>query len=190
MKQCWPEGDLRAYLDGEAPADVRERIAAHLAVCSACDARRHELSERAAWVSNLMAMLPSTEPVGALRIAPAPVGHGRRWAMAGLAMAAGLAIAFAMLPRHGNAPVAVVAPPAPAVVPVAVEPPVVVKPAVMRQHVARQRPAVLRADFLRLDDEPIETGTVVRVSAENGDVQADLIVGPDGRAHAIRMIGN
>jgi len=47
----------------------------------------------------------------------------------------------------------------------------------------------LRADYyLPLDDEPIETGTVMRVGLANGDVQAELILGPDGRAHAIRMV--
>jgi 2-polyprenyl-6-methoxyphenol hydroxylase-like FAD-dependent oxidoreductase len=43
---------------------------------------------------------------------------------------------------------------------------------------------------VRLDDEPIETATVVRFSADNGALQADLIVGPDGRAHAIRIVSN
>jgi hypothetical protein len=55
---------------------------------------------------------------------------------------------------------------------------------------AGARRPILREDFLRLDDEPLETGTVVRIGAENGDVQADLILGPDGRAHAIRVVSN
>jgi hypothetical protein len=44
-------------------------------------------------------------------------------------------------------------------------------------------------EFVRLDDHPIETGTLVRVSTEDG-LQADLIVGPDGRAHAFRIVSN
>ncbi len=35
--------DLSAYLDGELPADVRKRVAAHLASCAACVARYAEL---------------------------------------------------------------------------------------------------------------------------------------------------
>jgi len=42
--------------------------------------------------------------------------------------------------------------------------------------------------FLALDDEPIETGIVMRVASPSGDFQADVIVGPDGRAHAIRIV--
>jgi hypothetical protein len=42
--------------------------------------------------------------------------------------------------------------------------------------------------FLALDDEPIETGIVMRVASPSGDFQADVIVGPDGRAHAIRIL--
>jgi hypothetical protein len=72
---------------------------------------------------------------------------------------------------------------------VTVEPPAEVWHPV-RNRTARPNPAPHADYFLRLDDEPIETGTLVRVGAENGDVQAELILGPDGRAHAIRVISN
>jgi anti-sigma factor RsiW len=42
--------------------------------------------------------------------------------------------------------------------------------------------------FVALDDEPIETGMVVRVAVGPDQVQADVIIGPDGRARAFRLI--
>jgi hypothetical protein len=192
MKPCWPEGDLRAYLDRELPLESQERIAGHLEVCGACSARCRELSDRAARVSSLMATLPEPAPAGAVRVLPPRTHHSRQWAVAALSLAAALAIGFVVLPKRGGQPASIVkAPVAVAAVPVE-------KPAALAQRPlprpAIRRPAprtsMLYADFLRLDDEPLETGTVVRVSAENGDVQADLIVGPDGRAHAIRVVSN
>jgi hypothetical protein len=182
MKQCWPDGDLRAFLDGELPAESQHQIAAHLELCAACEARRRELAERALRVSKALGALPEAAPAAAVPIRR----HRRQWAVAALSLAAALAMAFVLLPRP-----AVVQPPPPAppaaraaAAPVALPP----RPAA-RRHPAARRPA-LREDFLRLDDEPIETGVLVRVSAENGDVLADLIVGPDGRAHAIRVVSS
>jgi len=45
-------------------------------------------------------------------------------------------------------------------------------------------------EFLALDDEPIETGVVMRVGVEPGNVLADIVFGPDGRAHAIRLVNS
>jgi anti-sigma factor RsiW len=188
MKQCWPDGDLRAFLDDELPRESQEQVGAHLELCGACSDRYRELSQRAARVSSLMAMLPAAAPaVG--NILPPRVRHGRQWAVAALSMAAALAVGFVVLPKHG---VVQPLPIAKALVPVTtvpVAPALTALPRPAVRHRAARRP-VIREDFLRLDDEPFETGTVVRISAENGDVQADLIVGPDGRAHAIRVVSN
>jgi len=46
----------------------------------------------------------------------------------------------------------------------------------------------LLTSFIALDDEPIETEVIVRVTLDDGLAQADVMVGPDGRAHAIRMV--
>jgi anti-sigma factor RsiW len=208
MKNCWPDGDLRAYVDGELTPDLREGIAAHLGACPACSGRHRELSERSAWVSAVMALSESTPT------ASTPRRRRRPWRMAVLPLAAALAIAIVMLAKRASvrtALVATVAPPtlvqtaAPVVRPV-VQP--AVHPAVHRPSntpalaKARVRPRLglgLRPaprattpgeEFVRLDDDPIETATVVRISADNGALQADLIVGPDGRAHAIRIVRN
>jgi hypothetical protein len=64
-----------------------------------------------------------------------------------------------------------------------------VRPAVLRTR----RPVTRRpkTDFyLALDDDPIETGLVVRVALDSGAVQADVILGPDGRARAFRLVND
>jgi anti-sigma factor RsiW len=193
MKPCWPEGDLRAYVDRELPLETQERIGGHLKSCADCSARYQEISARAARVSGMIGILPETATAGAVRALPVGARHGRQWAVAALALAAALAIGFVVLPKRGrriapagNAPVIAASVPA--------ERPAVVAPATLRHSARRQaaqpRPVSDAGYFLRLDDEPIETGTVVRVSAENGDVQAELILGPDGQAHAIRIVNN
>lgn len=174
MRECCGDGDLRAYVDGEL-AD-RAEVAAHLESCAECRARYGEIAARAARVSTLMGMLSEAPRVG----------QRRRWIAAALALAAALAIGFVVFPKHrdvASAPVAKASAPAVAAPAVATAPRSVVR------HAAVRRPAV-RESFVRLDDDPLETGVIVRVSAENGDVQADLIVGPDGRAHAIRVVSN
>lgn len=185
MKDCWPDGDLRAYIDGELSPDSREAIAAHMEACSACGKRYRELSARAVWVSDVMALSRSLSEVAP----PLPVRRlrPRLWPAAILPLAAVIAIAFLMLPKR--APVR----PAPVVAEVTV-PPAPVETAAPVVHSVVHRPAPRRPapdeEFVRLDDDPIETATIVRISADNGALQADLIVGPDGRAHAIRIVSN
>jgi anti-sigma factor RsiW len=176
MKNCWQDGDLRAYVDGELTPGARQTIAAHLGACSTCSARYRELAERAAWVYATIELSETRSPA-----------RPRRWLVGAAGLAAALAIAFLLLPKH--APVR----PAPAVAKVAV-PPAPVQTATPVVHPVVRRPAPRppqpAEEFVRLDDYPIETATVVRVSAEDGALQADLIVGPDGRAHAIRIVRN
>jgi len=182
MKHCWTDGDLRTYLDGELPADARASIAAHLEACPACTARYGELSERAAWVSAVMTLSESGPPLRARRL------RTRRWPVAAVALAAAAAIAFFLLPKHAPVPSAPAV--AKAVAPTAPAP--TTAPAAVGRAVHRRapHPPAQAEEFVRLDDEPIETATVVRFSADNGALQADLIVGPDGRAHAIRIVSN
>jgi anti-sigma factor RsiW len=192
MNGCWQDGDLRAFADGELPVQSRQEIAGHLEICSACGARYRELSDRAAWVSGVMALAEGTSEVSTPRKRP------RLWPAAVLPLAAVVAMAFVLLQKR--APVrpvvpvsAAAAPPAPA----QTAAPAVMHPAVTHSaamHPAAQRPAPRPSapgeEFVRLDDDPIETATVVRISADNGALQADLIIGPDGRAHAIRIVRN
>jgi anti-sigma factor RsiW len=176
MKNCWQDGDLRAYVDGELTPGARQTVAAHLVACSTCGARYRELAERAAWVY-------ATIELSEARLPTCP----QRWLVGAAGLAAAMAIAFLLLPQH--APVR----PAPAVAKVAVpSAPVPIATPVVHPVVRRPapRPPKPAEEFVRLDDYPIETATVVRVGAEDGALQADLIVGPDGRAHAIRIVRN
>ena len=194
MKACWPDGDLRAYADGELGFDASAEVASHLKVCSHCDGRYRELSQRALWVSNRMSALSEERALVAAVVLPRRISHRRRWVVAGLSLAAALALAFVLLPRRHAAPVAQPAPAAGFATvlpqPLPAQPAVQAPKAPIHHVAARPRRPAPREEFLRLDDDPIETGTVIRVGAENGKVQADLLIGPDGRAHAIRMIAN
>jgi hypothetical protein len=51
-----------------------------------------------------------------------------------------------------------------------------------------QRKKQLRQVFLALDDEPIETGVVIRVALGDAGIPADVVFGADGRARAIRLV--
>jgi hypothetical protein len=42
--------------------------------------------------------------------------------------------------------------------------------------------------FIALDNEPFETGLVVRVALGPDEVQADVVFSPDGRARAYRLV--
>ena len=191
MKPCWSEGELRAYLDGELPTRDMERVAAHLKDCAVCGALRAELEGRAERVSGLLEALPEPEPVAHLPRAPQRAPAGWRWAA--VALAASLALALALLPKRTNqAAVAPAHAPKPAAIALPAPPPVA--PAIIRR-VPRKGAAPVKLkpkieSYLALDDEPIETGLVVRVGLNGGRVPADVIVGPDGRARAIRLVSD
>ena len=189
MTQCWSEGELRAWLDGELPARDMECVTSHLKECAACEALRAGLEGRAVRVGTLLAALPKPEPVMQLpRLRPRPQPY---WHWAALAVAAAMAIAFLLLPRRAEKVVAVAprqapAKPAPNVSP---PPPVAVKPAIIRRKLPA-KPKPQPQYYVALDDLPIETGVVVRVSLDDGQVPADVILGPDGRPRAIRLVSD
>jgi anti-sigma factor RsiW len=47
-----------------------------------------------------------------------------------------------------------------------------------------------RAEFVPLDNEPIDAGLVVRVSLGPENIQADVIISADGRARAYRLVSS
>jgi hypothetical protein len=203
MSQCWSEGALRAYLDRELPPDDMNLAAAHLGDCAVCDGLCTALAARAAHVSALVETLVETpgepEEVKWPRPLPPRVDRTRRqWAGAAVALAAGLALAALLVPlpkggvRHPPVSAHPPVPPAfaanaeqPAALPLVKERPARPLPARAR----RVRRATEAVDyFLALDDEPIESGVVMRVGVDPGNLQADIVFGPDGRAHAIRLV--
>ncbi len=199
MTQCWSEGELRAYLDRELPTEDMQRVAAHLGDCTVCDGLCTELAGRAAHVSALLELLPEWTAAAPRTAAPAK-GRVRRpnWVGIAVAVAACLALAAYVMPdRHPReealvlpAPTrAAVAPPvavaATAMTPAPVEP--VERPAPRRARRVRAT-APEPAYFVALDNEPFESGVIMRVDVKPGNVQADIVFGPDGRAHAFRLV--
>jgi anti-sigma factor RsiW len=194
MTECWPEGALRAYLDGElAPAEM-QAVAAHLAECATCEGLHAELAGRAGYIAELMGSLAT--PVG--RPAPRRVAGSWRWTAAAVAIAAGLAVATVLIPKRGAPkplpPVAAIEAP-----PLVVPAPAVEQPRIQSARASQASPVVAKVKprlrpvtvdggpFLALDDEPIEGGIVMRVTVP-GSTPADIVFSPDGRARAIRLV--
>ena len=193
MTQCWPEGALRAYLDRELPTEDMQRVAAHLGDCTVCDGLCTELAARAAHVSALLELLPEWS-VAAMPRAATPAKRRATWVGIAVALAAGLALAAYLMPdRHPReavalpAPVpALAAPPMPATV-AATTPAPAGPPAPRRLR--RVRPTAPEpAYFVALDDEPFDSGVIMRVGVKPGNLRADIVFGPDGRAHAFRLV--
>lgn len=190
MTQCWTEGELRAYLDRELPLGDMARVAGHMKECAVCSALRDDLEARAARVSMLFEALPEPEPVLRLPNVARRSRWNWRWG-AGLAAAA-VAVLFLSSPRPRTERMAIAPlPRAPIAHPPVAPPPqpVTVKPAIIRRKLP-EKPKPELQYYVALDNEPIETGIVVRVGLEGGRVPADVIFGPDGRAHAIRLVSD
>ena len=193
MTQCWPEGALRAYLDGELPTEDIERVAAHLGECRVCEGLCREVAARAAHVSALMELLPERGEA-----TPRRAGVRRlrsNWIGVAVALAAGLAMAAYLMPDSHPREVAVrpapMAAPAPVAAAAAAMAPSAAEPSAPRRprRVRRVRPTAPEpAYFVALDDEPFESGVIMRMDVKPGNVQADIVFGPDGRARAFRLV--
>lgn len=191
MTQCWSDGELRAYLDDELPPRDRERAARHIEACAGCRERCASMSARAQWLASLMDALP--QPPALVRLPDIPAQpRTRRRVAGGLALVASFAIALMLVPKHKDK-VPAVSTRFHAPLPAAPAPPPV-KPAIIRRvprkHAAPVKPKPKIEYFVKLDDEPIDTGLVVRVALDGGQIPADVIVGPDGRPHAVRLVSD
>lgn len=181
MSQCWQEGDWRAYLDGELTTAEMDCGRDHLSQCEACSAMHQEIAGRANFVGALLMDLDAAPVM--LRPA-APAKSGWKWAATGAALAAALTMAFVLAPKR---PDVAEAPPAPAIPVMAQATHTVATPVVVK-HTSTVRPRRPRTQlqyFLAFDEEPIDTGTVMRVALEGG-IEADVIVDASGRPRAIR----
>jgi anti-sigma factor RsiW len=192
MKECWDEGGLRAYLDRELPPDEMTRIAVHLGGCPECHARYNELAGRAARVAALMESLEVGQVVSPAAPARWIMPQPKPVATAVLALAATAALAFVLFPRHTEAPKPVAAPRSAPMRPAieqaatpAVKPPEL-SPARAKSPKRVKLPQVQY--YLALDDEPIDTGVVMRVALDGTGIQADVIFDAEGRPRAIRTV--
>jgi Putative zinc-finger len=209
MRECWPDGALRAFIDRELPQEDLKRLSAHLGECARCSGRWHELSARAERVGALVSGLAEPDGVElpvrrAEKTVTMPRAHAGRWAAtAGIAaaLAAGWAALALLTPTPVQAPaekrvqasatiertpaaeVASAPEPLPVHTPDRVAPP---RP-VRRAFPAAPARASL-AGFVPLDDDPIDSGVVMRVALAEGRMQADVIYSPDGRPRAIRLV--
>jgi hypothetical protein len=206
MTHCWSEGALRAYLDRELSAEEIQQVAAHLKECATCDGQCRELAAKAAKVTALIDLLPELEAETLhvpLRMPARASGRYRvGWVGAAVALAAGLGIAAYILPQRQTTPIVTAVAPPPVQVPapppappetaVAVAAPAAERRLAVRpaRSVARPaiRPVTSAGDFVALDDEPIESGVIMRVAVTPGKTQADIVFGPDGRARAFRLV--
>ncbi len=116
-----------------------------------------------------------------------------------VALAAGLALAVYLAPDRRPPEVAAAPPAIPPAPAVAFAPPPVATVAAATDPLPVERPAPRRvrrvrqaapdtAYFVALDDEPFESGVIMRMDVNPGKVQADIVFGPDGRAHAFRLV--
>jgi len=193
MSECWDEGGLRAYFDRELPPEDLSRAAAHIGACAECHARYNELAARAVRVSSMVSALRTGSK--SLPVAPAP---SRRWvwpvAAGALALAAAAALTFVLVPNRAPAPTRPVAAPQVRRVerPIQAEvetPPAAAPAKVVRAKTARHAKSPETDYYLALDDEPIDTGVVMRVALDSAaSVQADVIFDAEGRPRAIRPL--
>lgn len=188
------------------------RAAGHLRSCAACRARLERVGATAARVNALLDSLVVEVPMAAtvavspLRARPRPAAPRVRWAVAAALAVFAISALLSVLAVVWRPPVAAPArvakkeatvQPAPALVSRPV--PAAAKPRVRR--VRRSKPLPGLDDFLALDDaDPIQVGVVIRVmlpvsafaaTPQSGDPQAilaDLVIGEDGRARAIRFV--
>lgn len=205
MRQCWSEGDLRAWLDGELAATEMELISGHLAECPACAKAVGALRLRASRVSALMGELAEPTFAENLIAFPAPKAPRRvRFAPWGWVAAAAACFMVAVLALRGTAPQPLA--PTPAANPVAPvlqpaeraqEAPAASAPRLLPKPQAQPAPAApapaRRPDvqyFLALDDAPIDSGVVMRVALGPAQAPADVLYGLDGRARAVRLVSD
>ena len=187
--KCVDTGTLQAYLDRELAEPRLARVAAHVKDCAACGARleRVEAADRQMRARLDLLEMPGSAPVLVVRRS----GFGWRWAAVAAALALAVALFFAIrhpAPQRQAVRAAIQAPAAQPVAPAPLPVP--------RKRVRRHRPAPTNDEFVPLDDaDPIQIGMVVRMAlpvwnASTGvrEIAADVIIGEDGRARAIRFV--
>jgi hypothetical protein len=189
MSRCWLEGELRAHLDCELPARDMGAIERHLKECAACAALAGELNRRAARVGALMEAL---EEIPEARVVAAAAPEAPRWRrhaiVVGLLAAACGAMAL-VLPKR-QAPV--VPPRRPVVELAQPKPTVPLRPRLGAtaplRAVARRRQPSQPQYYIALDDEPLDSGVVVRVTLPDTGLLADVIYDEQGRPRAVRPL--
>lgn len=69
MRECVEEGTLQAYFDGELSSEMMERVATHIAACTACTAAAREIENESLLMAEAFAPEMSLSvPTGRLRL--------------------------------------------------------------------------------------------------------------------------
>jgi anti-sigma factor RsiW len=192
MKRCWLEGDWRAYYDRELPSEEMAAGGRHLEECPACAGLYREVSERAARVAGWLREIDAAEVVACA--APVRLARRRRWVApaAAAGIAAVLLLGVWLWPGSKGSKIAAPAP-RPAVV-AANAPPAAARPASPvraqgNRRRLRQPLKPTRVDYyMALDDEPLESGVVVRMALNDSGSQADVLFDAMGRPRAVRPV--
>lgn len=202
--KCLDEGALKAYLDNELPEAQMRRAAGHLEACAPCRDRLGRIETTAGRVNAWLAAL-APEDLPALdeavpRIAARTRGLRWRWAAAALggALAASVALFVATAPAPKKE-ARVAKPQAPLTDVRRSVGTVRYRAASVRKRfpVHRTKPVPPLDDLaLFADADPMQIGMVVRVMLPVTDasftgaqeIAADLVIGEDGRARAIRLV--
>ena len=181
--KCLDEGTLQAYLDHELSEVETGDAGGHVTSCADCRARLGALEASTARVRALLDLCPLDMPLR--RRDPLPAVLKWSWSVAALVVLFFVGAGRIETPRPPVA-VAKAVSPAPAQRVARAAP----------RHAPRPQPAA--NEFIPLDDaDPIQMGMVIRVMlpvtgvAANDDVTeipADVVIGEDGRARAIRFV--
>ena len=170
--RCLNDGTLLAFLDTELDEAAQRRTAGHLQECVACRARCDQLKNTAARVDRLLNCLEAPESTAQTMrpFVPRPAAARLGWGAVALAFAVLILAVLIQRPK----------PAAPATVP---------------------SNANVMAGFMPLDDDdPVQIGVVVRMKVSPAalgfstgtsgveQVTADVVIGEDGRARAIRFL--
>jgi len=210
--KCLDEGTLQAYLDSELPEAQMHRAAGHLETCAGCRDRLGRLEATLRRVTGCLdALAPEDLPIlgeTSPRIAARAAGVRWRWAAVALAgaLAASLVLFFTNVrPRpepkkeaHVQAPQVPLANARGSANPVRRAAPYRASTVRERIPATRPKPRPELDDFVAFDDaDPMQMGMVVRVMVPVSDasltggmqeIAADLMIGEDGRARAIRFV--
>jgi len=192
MSRCWLEGEWRAWLDRELPPAEMQAAERHVAECARCTALVEEVRARATKVSELMTLLEPVPEATPVTRQPVPSG-GRRGIAAALVLAA-VATVLLLLPERPREesrtpPVKVLAaPPAQSTAQYA-PPDSRTSPSRTRASAPRpKRPKHVPQYYVALDDDPIDSGVVLRVALADTGQLADVIYDEQGRPRAVRPL--
>lgn len=209
--KCLHDGTLQAYLDRELPENEMRGAGAHVETCAVCRGRLAALEATAQRVHASLDVLTAGElaaPVEAMgpkaaAASPAPW----RWIAVAAALVLAASAGLYLAANHRVQPIArkIAASPAVRAVPVreTLSRPVLRPSIRVRKRFPTRHPGAPLAPapsngFIALgDSDPMQIGVVVRVKVPVADtwfpgatqeVAADLVIGEDGRARAIRFV--